>query len=124
MPKRHTHTKRVLLTPNDSQTNSVWSANAKHHSQTNTFCFANNKYTNQTNTSCFRNKYCMFYTYKETYFFKYKKVSFKYKLKSFKYKRNFLQVQKTLKIGLICAWLFVNTADQLSLPLLGQACVS
>ena len=40
------------------------------------------------------NKYSMFYTYKETYFLKYKKVSFKYKLKSFKYQKNILQIQK------------------------------
>ena len=44
----HTHTKRVLLTHNDSHTRSVWFANTKHHSQTNAFCF--------------RNKYSMFYT--------------------------------------------------------------
>jgi hypothetical protein len=65
----HTHTKRALLTQNDSLTNSVWFANTKHHSQTNAFCF--------------RNKYSMFYTYKETYFFKYKRISSKHKLKSF-----------------------------------------
>ena len=44
----HTHTKRVLLTHNDSHTRSVWFANTKHHSQTNAFYF--------------RNKYSMFYT--------------------------------------------------------------
>jgi hypothetical protein len=65
----HTHTKRVLLTHNDSHTRSVWFANTKHHSQTNAFCF--------------RNKYIMCYTYKETYFFNYKKISSKYELKSF-----------------------------------------
>ena len=75
----HTHTKPVLFTPNDSQTNSVWFANIQHHSQNNPFCFANKKCTYQTSKSCFRNKYSMFYTYKETNFFKYNKISFKYK---------------------------------------------
>jgi len=53
VPKPHTQTKRVLLTPNDSQTNSVWFVNAKHHSQTNAYFSANKKRTYQTNTVCF-----------------------------------------------------------------------
>ena len=44
----HTHTKRVLLTHNDSHTRSVWFANTKHHSQTNVFCF------NQVQTKIFQ----------------------------------------------------------------------
>ena len=76
----HTHTKRVLLTHNDSHTRSVWFANTKHHSQTNAFCF--------------RNKYIMFYIYKATYFFNYKKISSKYKLKSFKYKKKSFKHKK------------------------------
>ena len=57
----HTHKKRVLLTHNDSHTHSVRFANTRHHSQTSAFCF--------------RSKYSMFYTYKETYFLIYKKIS-------------------------------------------------
>ena len=64
----HKH-KTCFTLHNESHTRSVWFANTKHHSQTNAFCF--------------RNKYSMFYTYKETYFFNYKKISSKYELKSF-----------------------------------------
>ena len=85
MPKPDTHAKRVLLTHNDSHTRSVWFANTKHHSQTNAFCF--------------RNKYSMFYTYKETYFFNYKKISSKYKKKSFKYTKQFYKYG-TLRVDL------------------------
>jgi hypothetical protein len=49
--------------------------------------FTNTKHHSQTYAFCFRNKYIMFYTYKETYFFNYKKISSKYKLKSSKYKK-------------------------------------
>ena len=66
------HMQNVFCSRTTIHTNSVWFANTKHHSQTNAFCF--------------RNKYSMYYTYKETYFFNYKKVSSKHKLKSFKYK--------------------------------------
>ena len=69
----HTHTKRVLLTQNDSHTRSVWFANTKHHSQTNAFCF--------------RNKYSMFYT-------KYKKKSFKYTKQFYKYGTRKLRVDR------------------------------
>jgi len=37
------HKQSVLLTPNDSQTNSMWFVNTKHHSQTNAYCSANKK---------------------------------------------------------------------------------
>ena len=56
----------------------------------------------------------MFYTYKETYFFNYKKISSKYKLKSFKYKLKSFKYKKqfykygNLKVTRgsegICAW--------------------
>ena len=64
----HKH-KTCFTLHNESHTRSVWFANTKHHSQTNAFCF--------------RNKYIMCYTYKETYFFNYKKISSNYKVKSF-----------------------------------------
>ena len=64
----------------------------------------------------------MFYTYKETYFFNYKKISSKYKLKSFKYKlksfkykkKSFKYTKQLYKYGTlkaargsegICAWI-------------------
>ena len=63
MPKPHT--KRVLLTPNDSQIISVWLAYTKYFAQTNAFCFANKKCTYQTNKSCFRkNAACFTHTKK------------------------------------------------------------
>ena len=107
MPKPHTHTKCVLLTPNDSQTNSVWFANTKHHSQTNAFCSANKKRSYQTNTVRFTytkkhissmtkisSKYKLKSFKYKTKSFKYKTKSFKYKTKSFKYKTKFYKYEK------------------------------
>ena len=84
MPKPRTHAKRVLLTHNDSHTHKTCFTHAQRF--THTHRFANTKHHSETNAFSFRNKYSMFYTYKETYFFNYKKISSKYKLKSFKNK--------------------------------------
>ena len=91
MPKPHTHTKRVLLTPNDSQTNSVWFVNTKHHSQTNAYCSANKK-------TYISNKYSMFYIYIETYFFNDKNI-LQVQTKIFQVQNKILQVRdKNLQV--------------------------
>ena len=86
MPKPHTHAKRVLLMHNDSRKQKTCFTHAQRLTHTGSVWFANTKHHSQNNAFCFRNKYIMFYTYKETYFFNYKKISSKYKLKSLKNK--------------------------------------
>lgn len=79
MPNIHIQTQHILLTPSDSQTDSMWFTSTKQHSRTKAFCFANKKRT-----------------YKET-FIQLQKISLKYKLKSLKYKKNSFEYKNSPK---------------------------
>jgi hypothetical protein len=98
MPKPHIHTKRDLLTQNDSHTHNVFYSRTTIHM----FCiwFANTKHHSQTNAFCFRNKYSMFYTYKETFLQLQKNIQvqtkiFQVQTKIFQAQKKILQVQNT-----------------------------
>ena len=91
----HTHTPCTHAMELESCQNPTHTKTCFTHAQR----FTNTKHHSQTYAFCFRNKYIMFYTYKETYFFNYKKI----KVQTIFYKYGTLKVARGSE-G-ICAWI-------------------